>query len=74
MKNPFVKIRLFWQELIAELKKVAWPTKKELKNSTFVVIIAIAILGTYITIVDFSLFQVVNLFTSWVKPGLNVGG
>ena len=67
MKNPFTAIRVFWSELVTELKRVAWPTRKELKESTIVVIVGIAILGVYTSIVDFSLFQVVNLFTGWVR-------
>ena len=53
--------------MIGELKKATWPTWKELKESTIVVIIAIFLLGAYISVVDFSLFEVVNLFTSWVR-------
>ena len=70
MKNPFRTISNFWVEMIAELKKASWPNKKELKDSTIVVIIAIVLLGAYISIVDFSLFQVVDLFTTWVRKGL----
>ena len=69
MKNPFRKVGIFWTEMMGELKKAQWPTRKELRDSTLVVVIAIALLGCYIGIVDFSLFQVVNLFTAWVKPG-----
>lgn len=67
MKNPFRATRLFWTETAGELKKATWPTWKELKESTIVVIIGIAILGIYISVVDFSLFEVVHLFSSWVR-------
>ncbi len=66
MKNPFRTIRIFAGETITELKKATWPTAYELKDSTIVVIIAILILGTFISIADFSLFQVVFLFTELV--------
>ncbi len=70
MKNPFRKIRIFYGEMVGELKKAAWPTRVELRDSTVVVIIAVALLGTFISIADFSLYQVVNLLTSWVHPGV----
>jgi len=70
MKNPFAKIRTFWGEMTGELKKASWPTWRELKESTIVVIIAIAILGAYVSIVDFSLYQVVSLFTKWAQFGI----
>ena len=67
MKNPFRSIRIFWKETVNELKKASWPTIKELRDSTIVVLIAVLLLGAFIGIADFSLFQVVNLFTDWVR-------
>ena len=46
MKNPFSSTRLFFGEMIEELKKCSWPTKTELRDSTIVVIVAAIILGT----------------------------
>ena len=67
MKNPFRSVRIFAGETVAELKKATWPTRAELRDSTVVVIIAMALLGTFTSIADFSLYQVVNLFTSWMN-------
>lgn len=67
MKNPFSSIRLFYKETMTELKKASWPTKTELRDSTFVVLIATAILGSFIALTDFSLMNGVELLTSWVR-------
>jgi len=67
MKNPFRSIRIFGSETIVELKKATWPTLRELRESTIVVLVAVLLLGAFIGIADFSLFQVVNLFTDWVR-------
>jgi preprotein translocase subunit SecE len=67
MKNPFRSTRIFFGEMFDELKKASWPTWTELRDSTVVVIVACAILGVFTSITDFSLFQVVDLFTSWVR-------
>ncbi|MBH78102.1 MAG: preprotein translocase subunit SecE [Puniceicoccaceae bacterium] len=67
MKNPFTSIRLFYKEMMIELKKATWPTKMELRDSTVIVLIATAILGSYIALIDFSLMNGVELLTSWVK-------
>ena len=67
MKNPFTSIRLFYKEMTTELKKATWPTKTELRDSTIIVLIATAILGAYISLIDFSLMNGVELLTSWVK-------
>jgi preprotein translocase subunit SecE len=67
MKNPFRSTRIFFGEMIGELQKAAWPTGSELRDSTIVVIVAVALLGIFTSISDFSLYQVVDLFTSWVS-------
>jgi preprotein translocase subunit SecE len=68
MKNPFRAVRIFGGETAKELQKASWPTRSELKESTIVVIIGVMILGVFVSLVDFSLFQVVNLFTGFVIP------
>ena len=68
MKNPFRKARIFYGEPIAELKKATWPTKTELKESTVVVLVGILILGTFITLTDFSLVNWVEYITEKVTP------
>jgi preprotein translocase subunit SecE len=64
MKNPFSRIRLFYREMMVELKKASWPSKTELRDSTCVVLIATVILGTFIAVTDFSLMNGVKLLTS----------
>jgi len=67
MKNPFRSTRIFLGELIGELQKCTWPTKTELRDSTIIVVVAAVILGVFTSISDFSLYQVVDLFTSMVS-------
>ena len=67
MKNPFRSIRIFSRETWDELLKCNWPTKAELRDSTLVVIVAAVILGIFTSISDFSLTQVVMLFTDLVN-------
>lgn len=62
LKNIFNKINNFIKEAIAELKKVIWPTQKELKNSTIVVISTIIIASIFIGLVDIFFTKVLTLF------------
>lgn len=62
LKNIFNKINNFIKEAIAELKKVIWPTKKELKNSTIVVITTIIIASIFIGLIDIFFTKVLTLF------------
>jgi len=67
MKNPFRSTRIFFGEMVGELQKASWPTRTELRDSTIVVVAAAVILGVFTSISDFSLTQVVILFTEWVS-------
>ncbi|MDE0767356.1 MAG: preprotein translocase subunit SecE [Verrucomicrobiia bacterium] len=67
MKNPFRSIRIFAGETMGELKKASWPTRTELRDSTIVVLVSIVIMGVFIAVADFSLANVVNLFTSYMR-------
>ena len=67
MKNPFRSTRIFLGEMVGELQKCTWPTKAELRDSTIVVVVAAMILGIFTSISDFSLTQVVILFTDLVS-------
>ena len=62
LKNIFKKINNFLKEAIAELKKVIWPTRKDLKNSTVVVIFTIIIASIFIGIVDIFFTKALTLF------------
>ena len=67
MKNPFQSTRIFVGEMFGELQKASWPTRTELRDSTIVVIAASFLLGLFTSISDFSLYQVVDLFTALVS-------
>jgi len=62
LKNIFNRINNFIKEAIAELKKVIWPTQKELKKSTIVVIFTIIIASIFIGLVDIFFTKALTLF------------
>lgn len=55
-----MKIIQFIKEAKIELKKVNWPTRKELIDSTKVVLITSALLAAFIGGIDFFLSQLIN--------------
>jgi len=69
MKNPFKTVRVFSGETITELKKASWPTYKELREYTIVVIVAFVIVGLFISVSDFSLVNWVDFLTGLVRSG-----
>lgn len=67
MKNPFTKIRIFYGETLSELKKASWPTLRELRDHTIVVLVAVLLLGAYIALADFSVREVITLLIEQVR-------
>ena len=47
-RNPFVRIWLFLQQVVAELKKVIWPTRREMILFTIVVLVFVAVMTAFI--------------------------
>jgi preprotein translocase subunit SecE len=56
----FKKVRVFFEQVRAELKKVSWPKREELSRSTSVVIVMILIMAGIIGLLDF-IFKAVIL-------------
>ena len=46
--------RQFFMEVRGEMRKVAWPTKKEIINSTIIVLIAVVVMTTLIFLFDYA--------------------
>ena len=50
----------FLREVRVEAKKVTWPTRQELQESTVVVLITVAIISVFIFLVDRVVGQIVT--------------
>ena len=46
------RIRTFFKEVQVEIRKVSWPTRNELRDSTIVVIATVLIVAAYVGAVD----------------------
>ena len=57
----------FVREVRSELRKVVWPTKKELVNYTIAVFIAVILISVIIGIVDTVFAELFKLLKSAVK-------
>jgi preprotein translocase subunit SecE len=51
------KIIRFFEDVVKEMKKVTWPTKDELKESTTVVLVVCLIIALFTYVVDMSVTQ-----------------
>ena len=59
--NSMNKVTKFLKEARAELKKVSWPTREEVTNSTIVVIISVILVSIFLGIFDKIITEIVRL-------------
>ena len=55
------KIQKFFAEVIVELKKVSWSTRRELIDATIIIVISSAFLGVFIGATDFVLSKLIGI-------------
>jgi len=58
------RIRVFFQEAWSELKKVAWPTRTQVRNLTILVFVISAVVGLYITVLDYVFSEAIRIVSA----------
>jgi preprotein translocase subunit SecE len=58
-KGLFARMALFLRQMVAELRKVIWPTRKELLTYTWVVLVFVVIMAGLIALFDLGLARIV---------------
>jgi preprotein translocase subunit SecE len=64
------RVREFTLEVMAEFRKVTWPTRQELANSTVVVIVVTVVLAFFLGMVDILLARVVEWILGSGRKGI----
>ncbi|MBD3779535.1 MULTISPECIES: preprotein translocase subunit SecE [unclassified Cellulomonas] len=64
-RGLFARIALFVRQVVAELKKVVRPTRSELVTYTTVVLVFVAVVMAFVTVVDLGIGQA----TRWIFGG-----
>jgi len=59
-RGAFLRVSGFFRETEEELRKCTWPSWDELKGSTVVVLVAIALLGAFTVGIDFVVAWIVQ--------------
>ena len=54
----------FGREARMEVRKVVWPTRQETVQTTFMVIVAVIIIGIFLWLIDMVLAEAIQLITS----------
>ena len=68
--GALTRVREFVQEVLAEFRKVTWPSRQELVNSTVVVIAVTVVLSLFLGGVDIVLARVVEWVLSGGRKGI----
>jgi preprotein translocase subunit SecE len=50
--GPFGRVAQFLRDVRAEMKRVSWPSAKEVKNTTIITLIAVIFFAIYLFLVD----------------------
>lgn len=56
-----MKIFKFLKDVAREMRKVSWPTGKELTSYTITVVVTVALMALFFAIVDIGITQILNL-------------
>ncbi|MFJ8821617.1 preprotein translocase subunit SecE [Streptomyces sp. NPDC102467] len=59
-KGPFGRLALFYRQIVAELRKVVWPTRNQLTTYTTVVIVFVVIMIGLVTVIDYGFNHLVK--------------
>ncbi|MFD0773767.1 preprotein translocase subunit SecE [Streptomonospora algeriensis] len=64
----------FTKQVVGELRKVRWPTRRELITYTIVVIVFVLIMVGYVSLLDFGFGEAVTWLYSQFTPNAGGGG
>jgi preprotein translocase subunit SecE len=59
-KGPLGRLALFYRQIVAELRKVVWPTRQQLTTYTTVVIVFVVIMIGLVTVIDYGFQEAVK--------------
>ena len=59
----FERVVQFWHDIRAELRRVTWPTLKQVRSTTIITIIACAFFAVYLYVVDYGFAKLIGGLT-----------
>lgn len=62
LRGIFERFRKYLREVRAELRKVTWPSRKQLVSYTVIVLVSVLVVAAFIGLIDFAFSQVLRLF------------
>lgn len=59
-KGAMARLAVFYRQIVAELRKVVWPTRQQLSTYTTVVIVFVAVIIGFVSVIDYGFTQAVK--------------
>jgi preprotein translocase subunit SecE len=59
-RGPLGRLALFYRQIVAELRKVVWPTRSQLTTYTTVVIVFVVVMIGLVTVIDYGFQEAVK--------------
>jgi preprotein translocase subunit SecE len=59
-KGPLGRLALFYRQIVAELRKVVWPSRNDLSTYTTVVIVFVVVVIAFVSVVDYGFEKLVT--------------
>jgi preprotein translocase subunit SecE len=59
-KGPLGRLALFYRQIVAELRKVVWPTRQQLTTYTSVVIVFVVIIIGFVSVIDYGFTEAIK--------------
>jgi preprotein translocase subunit SecE len=59
----FSRVGTFWRDVRTELRRVSWPTLKEVQSTTVITVIAVAFFAAYLWVIDQGISKALNGLT-----------
>ena len=58
----FARVGTFWRDVRSEMRRVTWPTMKDVQNTTIITIVAVAFFAFYLFLIDKGFALLLNGF------------
>ena len=68
-EGPIGRLGQFTRDTRSELRRVSWPSAKEVKNTTLITLVAVIFFAAYLFVIDQALARGINGFT-WLANKL----
>jgi preprotein translocase subunit SecE len=59
-RGIFGRLGLFYRQIVAELRKVVWPTRSQLSTYTTVVIVFVVVMISLVTVIDYGFKEAIK--------------